>query len=143
MTIQIFKATVLLILLSGFTVNADTLKVFVKKDSQLKSLSANELRRIYLGKVVKLPSGVQLTPLDHDENSDDFSTFYNKVVRKTPSQANAYWSRQIFSGKGRPPNQFADLTTLTEQVQKEGDFVAYTTEELAADAFKVLFELEI
>ena len=138
----LFSAFLISFTCSTFS-GADALYVFVKNDSQIDSLSKNEIRRIYLGKAVRLSSGINLTPLDHIEDSKDFDAFYSQIIQKQKSQLASYWSRQIFSGKGRPPKQYYEDGVALQLAKSGRDYIAYSSSAEQAKQFKIVFSIEI
>lgn len=77
--------------------------VVVSSKSPVKSLTAEQTARIFLGKVATFPDGQAVVPVDQPEGSKVREEFYDKVVRKSPAQLTAYWAKVIFTGDGRPP----------------------------------------
>lgn len=77
--------------------------VVVSSKSPIKSLTAEQTAKIFLGKVATFPDGQAVVPVDQPEGSKPREEFYDKVVRKSPSQLTAYWAKIIFTGDGRPP----------------------------------------
>lgn len=74
-------------------------------------ISEDEISRLYMGRAgslmpVNLPDGNPLR--DH---------FEQELLGRSPAQMKAYWSRLVFTGKGRPP---VEVTTIAEKI----DFVA-------------------
>ena len=61
---------------------------------------------------------------------------------KTPSQLNAYWSRLIFTGKGKPPKQYFDDAEVLETVLEEEDSVGYIDSSSIAEGVKVIFTVQ-
>ncbi|MBU1777356.1 MAG: phosphate ABC transporter substrate-binding protein [Gammaproteobacteria bacterium] len=95
---------VLLVALACFAASAHAeVVVVVSAKSPIKSLTAEQTARIFLGKVVTFPNGQSAVPIDQPEGSKVREEFYDKVVRKNPAQIAAYWAKIVFTGDGRPP----------------------------------------
>lgn len=95
---------VLLVALAGIAASANAeVVVVVSSKSPIKSLTAEQTSKIFLGKVVTFPDGQAAVPIDQSEKSKVREEFYDKVVRKSPAQLTAYWAKIIFTGDGRPP----------------------------------------
>ena len=92
------------ILLSlGYSVSSHAeIAVIVNNDNN-NSLDLKNIRKIFLGKTKAFPDGTEAKPLDQPEDSAIKSEFTSKVLRKTAASLNSYWSRMLFSSKGRPP----------------------------------------
>ena len=70
--------------------------IVVGPDSPVSSTDIDEITKIFLGKSKKFADGSSAVALDQSEGNAPREEFYSKVVKKTPSQLNAYWSRLIF-----------------------------------------------
>ncbi|HCB40685.1 MAG TPA: phosphate ABC transporter substrate-binding protein [Gammaproteobacteria bacterium] len=115
--------------------------VIVNASSPINSATAEEIQQVFLGKRNEI-GGVSVTPVDHSEGNEVREVFYDKVVDKTPSQLNAYWSRLIFTGKGKPPKQYFDDAEVLETVQEEEDSVGYIDSSSIAEGVKVIFTVQ-
>lgn len=51
------------------------------------------------------PSGKAIEVFSLSDNSDIASDFKEKALNKSNSQYKSYWSKLIFTGKGKPPRQ--------------------------------------
>ena len=80
---------------SAFAANPE-LVIIVNSNNGVESISSNEVADIFLGKSQRLPDGTKVVPLDQDGDGDVRQQFYDKVVRKSVSQLNSYWSRLIY-----------------------------------------------
>lgn len=81
--------------------------VVVSARSPIMKLSDSEIADIFLGKLTRLPDGTPTTPLDQTEGSVAREAFYLKFTGKSPAQVKAFWSKIIFTGRGRPPRALA------------------------------------
>lgn len=115
--------------------------VIVNASSPINSATAEEIQQVFLGKRNEI-GGVSVTPVDHSEGNEVREVFYDKVVDKTPSQLNAYWSRLIFTGKGKPPKQYFDDAEVLETVLEEEDAVGYIDSSSIAEGVKVIFTVQ-
>lgn len=78
--------------------------VVVHKSNPISEMSTQEVRQYFLGKRNTFSNGNTAKPLDQAASSALHEAFTKKVLKKTPSSLNSYWSRQMFSGKGNPPD---------------------------------------
>lgn len=67
------------------------------------TLSREQVRDVFLGKVVALPNGSSATLFDQPESSPLRDEFYMKLTNKSAAQAKAYWAQLHFTGRGVPP----------------------------------------
>lgn len=99
--------------------------VVVSARSPVKSLTAEQVTRIFLGKVVTFPNGQGALPIDQPEGSASRDEFYTKVAHKSPSQLTAYWAKIIFTGNGRPPKLLADNLAVRKAVAGNPSAIGY------------------
>ena len=78
---------------------AETVVIAGAGSNVLSSLSASEIKALYLGK------SRDLSVFDQNSGTSVRKDFLDKVVGKSESQFKAYWSKRIFTGKGTPPKQ--------------------------------------
>lgn len=99
--------------------------VVVSAKSAVKSLTAEQVTKIFLGKVVTFPDGKSALPIDQPEGSAIRDEFYSKVARKSPSQLTAYWAKIIFTGDGRPPKRLADSLAVRKAIASNPNAIGY------------------
>jgi ABC-type phosphate transport system substrate-binding protein len=91
----------------------------VNTDSKLKTISRDELSRIYLGKLTLWESsGTRVAPAMPDESSALGQAFVEDATKKTVDQYRAYWKRQLFSGGGTPPKVYKKTSEVIEYVAR-------------------------
>ncbi len=139
---KIFVTTMLALLLS-FHVNAQ-LYVIVNKSNPLNSISSGSLKRVYLGKIVKIPgSGRSLYPIDLPSRSLAKAEFVKKVMRMKASLLMQYRSRQIFSGKGRIPLTAGSNGAVESTVARRSNAIGYISSAPRSAKVKNYFGLMI
>ena len=109
---------------SSQAISADELSFVVisHPDNGITEIEEQRLARIYLGKISSLHDGTSITPLDHARN-DFRHMFYWKIAKKRSAQIKAYWTRQVFTGYGFPPNQLSTDKEIIKQVRStKGSF---------------------
>jgi ABC-type phosphate transport system substrate-binding protein len=72
-----------------------------------------------------LPGGGAIVAIDQADGSSVRDEFYHKAVGKTPAQVKAYWSKQIFSGKGHPPKEAGDSAIVKGLVAGDANLIGY------------------
>ena len=98
-------AGVFAVLLAG-EVRAE-LVVVVNARSGVAALTRNEVVNIFFGRYRQFFNGVEAQPVDLVDAHPDRTRFYKALVDKDISEVNAYWSRQVFSGRAPPPSKVA------------------------------------
>lgn len=138
------KATTLFLLILIFSpiAYAENIAVIINKQNASNALSSEIIGDIYLDRIKRFPSGELATPLDLPKDMKITDEFYIKVVKKTPSQLQAHWSRLVFSGKGRPPKKVADPETVKSLVSKNNSMIGYINQEMTDNSIKVTLVTE-
>jgi ABC-type phosphate transport system substrate-binding protein len=99
--------------------------VIVSSKSHVKSLTAEQTAKIFLGKTSEFPDDSDALPIDQPVGSDIRDEFYTKVVHKSSSQLSAYWARIIFTGDGRPPEIIDGNTAVRKAVANNPNAIGY------------------
>jgi len=81
--------------------------IVVNPNSGVSSISADEVKAIFLGKGSSLPNGTKAVPIEQAEGGTR-TLFIERVLHKTEEKLTAYWARLVFSGKGSPPKSVKD-----------------------------------
>lgn len=138
----LMKIVIASFLLTALGVQAETLNVIVNKSVAIDALDRQAIRKVFLGKAVKLPSGAKLVPVDIDERDDLYEVFCRKVVGKSPAQISSHWSRRIFNGKGIPPKQLANAREITNLVASDTTYISYVVGDVKSSDVKVVFSID-
>ncbi|MDI4670818.1 phosphate ABC transporter substrate-binding protein [Pseudoalteromonas shioyasakiensis] len=101
------------------------------------AIDEGTIKKIYLGKTKSFDDGTKVNPVNQDGNSvsDEFN---DKVVGKSSSQLNAYWSKLVFTGKGTPPEKLANDQAVIDFVAANGDAIGYIDAAKVTDKVKVV-----
>lgn len=133
------KMLLLASVLTATQVSAEIL-VIVNKANSLRSISAQDLKNIYLGKTRKFPNGqsAEAFNLDYDGTREKFEA---KVLGKNKSALGRYWSKRIFTGKGKPPKSVGDDRAMIENVSRQTDAIGYIKGGQPTNKVKVIYRL--
>lgn len=118
------------------------LAIVVNPASPVTEITADEIADLFLAKATRTAEGVRVIPVDQSEGGASRKQFYERVVKKSPSQLNSYWSRLIFTGKGRPPFAVADDAEVIEFVATNPSMIGYVSTEAVTDQVKVVLTLQ-
>ncbi|MFP3363800.1 phosphate ABC transporter substrate-binding protein [Pseudoalteromonas sp. SIMBA_148] len=101
------------------------------------ALDAETIKKIYLGKAKSFDNGNKVNPATQNGTAiaDEFNS---KVVGKSSSQLNAYWSKLVFTGKGTPPEKFDSDQAVIDFVAANDDSIGYIDSSKATDKVKVI-----
>lgn len=116
---------------------ADVVPV-VSARSTIDHLSRKELADIFLGRTARSPDGAPVVPIDQDEGSTTRDEFYATFIGKTPAQLRAYWSKIIFTGRGKPPSTVLDGRDARKLVATNPHAIAYVERNQLDDTVKAV-----
>ena len=112
---------------------AEDVVVIANKSVTETTLSKQDLSNIYLGKKSIWNDGGRIRYVVSEGSS--LEAFLKEYVGKTESQFNTFWKKQIFTGKGKPPQRFASDEAMIEYVAKAPGALGYVS--AGADVSKV------
>jgi len=101
------------------------------------STTAEDVRRLFLGKTNNI-SGEHATPIDQKNDDAERAQFYDAIVKKTASQLRAYWSRLVFTGKGKPPKALDDDAAVLSAVAADSSLIGYVDVNAVTSDVKIL-----
>lgn len=99
--------------------------VVVNPANSVSSIDAEDAKRLYLGKSSKFPDGSAAEVVDQNEGEAARAVFYSSIVGKSESQAKAFWSKQLFTGKGSPPEQVGGDAEVKAKVSANANAIGY------------------
>ena len=94
------------------------------------SFNKNSITKLFLGKSKKFTNGEKCIPIDLTQGSLIATQFRQSMINKTSSQLKAYWSKKIFTGKGKPPSQYESSALAKMFVQNNANAIGYIDESL-------------
>jgi hypothetical protein len=115
---------------------ADEILVIANKDVSANSLTAEELKSIFLGEKAKWDDGrsivfvLLLTEVHED--------FLKKYLEITSSQYSQYWKKMIFTGRSKSPKSFVNPEELIGYIAATGGSVAYIPSQAKNDKVKTI-----
>lgn len=104
------------------------------------SLEKKSVKQLFLGKTRKL-GGQKVLLIDQQPGSAERDQFYRQVTGKSAAQLKSYWSRLIFTGKGKPPSVVGDGVAVKARVAASAGAVGYVDAGLVDDSVRVLYRL--
>jgi len=102
------------------------------------TLSKSQIADIFLGKMTRFPDGREVEPIDQGEGSAARDEFYLKFAGKSPAQIKAFWSKIIFTGRGRPPPEVSNGVEVKKFIAKHPGAIGYIDQKLVDDSVKVI-----
>lgn len=136
----------LLLLLAGFAgglpaVARAELVVVVNVRSGVAAMTRNEVVNLFFGRSRQFFNGIEAQPVDLADTHPDRARFYLALVGKETSQVEAYWSRQVFSGKTRPPPKVGSPEEVVKWVVANPGGIGFVDASRADARVRVVYEL--
>lgn len=136
---KLVVASALALLLGGHA-HAE-IAVIAHPENSLASLSIDELKRIYLGKLTRFPNGQKIVPMDQQEGSAARSRLIGTALGMDPANYRAYWSKMMFSGKGTPPDVLGSDTQIRAWVASNPAGLGYIDKKAVDSSVKVILTI--
>lgn len=102
------------------------------------TFSDDEISRIFLDKLKTFPNGEKAVPVNLKFGSSIRNEFEDKLLNKSSSQVKAYWSKLVFSGKGKPPAELVSDKDVIALVSSDSNVIAYIDAANVDDSVKVI-----
>lgn len=131
------KKLILATAMTFCSLNAVADVAVIVNPANVNVLDADAIKKIYLGKAKSFSNGDKVEPVNQRSNSvsDEFN---EKLVGKSGSQLNAYWSKLVFTGKGAPPKELDSDKAVVDFVLSNVGAVGYIDSAKVTDKVKVV-----
>lgn len=117
------------------------LVVVVNARSGVAAMSQNEVVNVFFGRTRQFFNGLEAQPVDMIDSHPDRARFYGALVGKDLSEVNAYWSRQVFSGRQQPPVRAASPEEVMRLVLAQPGGIGFIDLSKADARVRVVYEL--
>jgi len=118
------------------------LVVIVNPGAGVTALTMDDVSRIFLAKTKSFPNEKSAVPINQNEGSPMRAAFEEKVLKKTPSQVNAYWTQLLFTGKGTPPKDVGTDADVKKLVADNPNIVGYVDSSVVDASVTVVYTAE-
>ena len=115
--------------------------VVVHLNNDMTNITTVQAANIFLGKTKTMPSRKLIIPIDQSRKSDIRKEFYEKLVNKNQNQLNAYWARQVFTGKSQPPIQVNNDEEVKLLIAENPNMIGYIDSAAVDDSIKVILRI--
>ena len=142
---KILSTSLLILLLASATFVRPALAgiaVVVNHGNPINTLSAEEVKAIFLKKVTTFPDGGPATPVYQDEDAKIYHDFAEKVLEKDITHLKSYWSGQIFSGKNTLPEVAKGDESVKHTVSGVPEAIGYIDSRHVDKSVKVVFTIK-
>ena len=109
------------------------LVVVVNPKASVASMTKDEVAQYFLGK------SSALVPIDQPESAPIRAEFYKKVTDKELSQANALWSKLVFTGKATMPREAGNSDDVKKTVAANPKAIGYIDRGAVDASVKVIY----
>lgn len=127
-----------MMLLAAGSAQADVVVIMSAK-SGVAELTKQQVSDIFLGKAQSFPDGKPAVPIDHAESSPLRDEFHGKVTGKNGAQLKAFWSKQLFSGKGTPPKEMSNSADVKKLLADNPNMIGYADKATVDGSVKTVF----
>ena len=131
----------LILVMSSATASAE-LAVVVGKRSSVDSLTAGQVKALFLKKHIRFPNGEIATPVNQDEGTHAYAEFAQKALNKDPGQLKSYWSTRVFAGKGTPPETVGGSADVKALVSRSPTAIGYIDSSQVDNSVKVVYTIK-
>lgn len=115
----------------------DDIVVAVARNITVDKLSRQQVADIFLD--THAFNELQLTPFDREEFALK-GRFYREVTEMSLNRLRAYWSKRVFTGRGRPP-KVMKVNDLANNQGLNNEVITYLYRRSLPDNMKIVFEL--
>ncbi|MCB2182107.1 MAG: hypothetical protein KQH63_08795 [Desulfobulbaceae bacterium] len=133
--ITVIIMSFLSLLMSSQTAYGEEYVLISHKKSPVEQLTSQEVKRIFLGKMKKWPTGTSIQ-IVVNINKEVHSQFTGDVLKKSPSQFSNYWRKVLFSGKSMLPVYVKNDEEAINYVSNHEDAITYINIAHYDDTFK-------
>lgn len=124
-------------LLSSGLANGQEFVVIVSSQSPIQQLTADELTEIFMDRNMGSGKKYDLYAIDHS-NMQLKERFYEQVAHSSLNSVHAYWSKRVFSGRGRPPASLHNEAIL-QAFFEHPNAIAYVEDKSRLENTKVVY----
>jgi ABC-type phosphate transport system substrate-binding protein len=118
------------------TPTTDPIAVIVHMSNPINDLSADDLRRLFLGSITIFEHGERVILV---ESSADRTRFYRSALGMSEDRLKRHWIARVFAGQaGSPPQEIRDDTELRRYVATHPGAIAFVRASEMDRAVKVL-----
>lgn len=117
------------------------LVVVVNARCGVAAMTRNEVVNVFFGRNRQFFNGVEAQPVDMPDSHPDRARFYRALVGKEVSEVNAYWSRQVFSGRMQPPTKVSTTDDVMKWVSSHPGGIGFVDLSRADARVRVVYDL--
>jgi len=139
---QLFKVLLILLTCLGPVPALAELVVVVNARNGVAAMTRNEVINIFFGRNRLFFNGVEALPVDLEDAHPNRAQFYKLLVGKDVSEINAYWSRQVFTGRMQAPLRFSSTEEVIKWIAANPGGIGFVELPRADARVRVVYELK-
>lgn len=133
-------ATLLCLGLSPAQLWAQQMVVVVNTRSGVAAMTRPEVVNVFFGRNRQFFNGLEVEPVDLIDTHPLRARFYSQLVGKSLADIDAYWSRQIFSGRLRPPPRVNNSEEVIRWVSSHPGGIGFIDFQKADARVRIVYE---
>lgn len=124
--------------LAAFATGVDAGSVIVAKDSSAASMSQDEVQRLFLGRTASIGGAPAVVVFQ--KGGPTRTAFDDKVLGKPGAQLTAHWSKLVFTGKAKAPEEVDGDAAVRAKVAATAGAVGYVDDGAVDASVKVVYK---
>ncbi len=117
------------------------LVVIVNSGSGVSSMSAGEVKSVFMGKAKSFSNGLKAVPIDQQTSDTAYASFYKSVAGKSVAKMNKHWVKLTFTGKGEAPKKVG-AGEVVGLVKSNKNMVGYVDKGAVTDGVTVVYTVK-
>lgn len=102
------------------------------------AIAESEISRLFLGKSGKFTDGSAAIAVNGPKSNATRAEFEKKALNKSAKQVKAYWSKLMFSGKGKPPAELGSSAEMLKFIADNANAIGYVDSASVDSTVKVI-----
>lgn len=139
---QLFKVLLIMLACLGPGIAVAELVVVVNARNGVAAMTRNEVINIFFGRNRQFFNGVEAMPVDLEDANPGRAQFYRLLVGKDLAEINAYWSRQIFTGRMQAPPRLNSTEEVIKWIAANPGGIGFIELSRADARVRVVYELK-
>jgi ABC-type phosphate transport system substrate-binding protein len=126
------------LLAASFATAVDAGSVVVGKDSPVASMSQDEVQRLFLGRTASVGGAPAVVVFQ--KGGATRTAFDDKVLGKPGAQLTSHWSKLVFTGKAKAPEEVDGDAAVKAKVAATPGAVGYIDDGAVDASVKVVYQ---
>lgn len=133
--------TMLILITISKSAIADSIWVITNNTIEIK-LSKEQVKMIFIGASRTFPNGKRVKPIQLDDSSSS-EEFNMNIMKKSNREMRAFWSKQIFTGNGKPPKTMKSIQQMINFIKNNRNSIGYILSNKKPTGVSIALEVEI